>query len=250
MSGRVGAREWRPYYSLVTSFLVLARDVAEQLLSSGQDLLANKGLGEWLRSIKRLLPSILSTAVFRIGSFALIYCSILAKEVPPAVFWGPIIYGPPFLLIVFLKRHVLSIQDLSYYDILRAISDEGSSFAVWGNLNRQAARVPQLVVQVHYFLVFGSFCTWKAISPITDQSADLRIFAVSFLCMGFLSVALFLSDIFCMPVDSQDTTERLSTPPRPRQSNRRHTVAPEDCLGLMRKQPSHNTLGVTKRHSI
>ena len=249
MSGRVGAREWRPYYSLVTSFLVLARDVAEQLLSSGQDLLANKGLGEWLRSIKRLLPSILSTAVFRIGSFALLYCSILDKEVPLVVFWCTVIYGPPFFLIVFLKRRVLPIQHLSYFDIWQGISDELSSFAVWGILDREACRIPQLVIQLHFFLLFGSYCTWKAVSPINEDSADIMILAVSLLCMGFLSMALFLSDIFFMAADNQEsqdseggpndlelvrdtTIERSRTPPRRRQSDTRSDVAWPRISGL------------------
>ena len=236
MSGRVGAREWKPYYGLISSLFILGRDVAEQLLRSGPDLLAGRSLRERLGAIGRLLPSILSTAVFRIGSFALIYCSILTKEVPPAMFWLLLIYGPPFFLIVFLKRHILSIHRLSSYDILLGIIDECSSIAVWGNLDRKANRIPQLVIQVHFFLVLGSFCTWKAVSQITDQSADVRVFAVSLLCMGFFSVALFLSDIFFMALDSQvspeseaapndlellrDTTmERSRTPPR-----RRHSV--------------------------
>ena len=207
MSARVGAREWKPYYSLITSFLILGRDVAEQLLGSGPDLLAGRSLRERLGAIRRLLPSILSTAVFRIGSHALLYCSILAKEVPPIVIWFLLIYGPPFFLIVFLKRHFLSIQQLSSYDILLGITDECASCAVWGNLDRQAARIPQLVTQVHFFLLYGSFCTWKAVSPITDQNTDLRIFAVSLLCMGFLSVALFLSDIFFKAANSHVSPE-------------------------------------------
>ena len=249
MSGRVGAMEWRPYYTLVTSFLILARDVAEQLLGSGPDLLAGRSLWERLGAIGRLLPSILSTAVFRIGSFALIYCSALTKEVPPMLIWLLLMYGPPFFFIVFLKRRILSIQHLSSYDILQGITDEWSSIAVWGSLDREAARIPQLVIQIHFFLLYGSFCTWKAVSPITDQSADVRIFAVTLLCMGFFSVALFFSDIFFMAVDSQDspeseagpnnleqlrntTMERSRTPPRRRQSDTRPDIAWQGISGL------------------
>ena len=202
MSGRIGGTEWTPYYSLVTSLLILARDVAEQLLCSGQDLLADKSLRQRLGYIKRLLPSILSTAVFRIGSFALLYCSILAKEIPPAVFWFAVLIGPPFFLIVFLKRQYLVIQQLSYYDILLGISDECSSFAVWGNLGREASRIPQLVVHIHLFLFLGSFSTWKTVTPVTDQSPDLRIFAVGLLSMGLISGVLFLSDIFFFEMDN------------------------------------------------
>ena len=249
MSGRVGAMEWRYYYTLVTSFLILARDVAEQLLGSGPDLLAGKSLLTRLGAIGRLLPSILSTAVFRIGSFALIYCSALTKEVPPMLIWLLLMFGPPFFFIVFLRRRVLSIQQLSTYDILQGITDEWSTIAVWGNLDREAARIPQLVIQVHFFLLYGSFCIWKAISPITDQSADVRVFAVSLLCMGLFSVALFFSDIFFMAVDSQDspeseaepnnleqlkitTMERSRTLPRRRQSDTRVDMAWQGISGL------------------
>ena len=242
MSGRVGTREWKPYYALVTSFLILGRDVAEQLLSLGPDLLAGKSLGERYGAIGRLLPSILCTAVFRIGSIALISCSVLTKKGPPIVFWVTVIYAPPLVFIVFLKRRVVSIQKLSSYDILQGMTDEWSSCAVWGNLDRQAARIPQLVAQGHFFLVFGSFCLWKIVSPITDQSADVRVFAVCLLCMGIFSVTLFLSDIFYMEVDSQDspetgagpndlellrdtTMERCRTPPRRRRSDTRPEMA-------------------------
>ena len=238
MSGRVGASEWRPYYALVTSFLILGRDVAEQLLSSGPDLLAGRSLGERLGAIGRLLPSILSSAVFRIGSIALIYCSILTEGVPLAVLWAILVVCPPFYLIVYLKRRVLSIQQLSSYDILLGITAEWSSFAVWGNLDRKAARIPQLVVQGHFLLVFGGYCTWIAVTPITDQSTDVRVFAVSLLCLGIFSVTLYLSDIFYMDADSQDSPEteltetdlellrdtimeRSRTPPRRRQADTR-----------------------------
>ena len=154
--------------------------------------------------------------------------------------WVTVVYCPPFFLIVFLKRHVVSIQNLSSYDILQGITDEWSSFAVWGNLDRKAARTPQLIVQGHFFLVFGSFCIWKAVSPITDPSADVRVFAVSLLCMGIFSVTLYLSDMFYMDVDSQDnpeteaadlellrdtTMERCRTPARHRRSDTRPEMA-------------------------
>ena len=204
MSGRVGVGQWTPFYSLTTSFLILSRDVAEQLLSSGEDLLAGRPLWERLVAIRRLLPAILTTAIFRIGSSALIYYSVLMNELPPVWVWFLVIYAPPFILIILLKRCVASVKDLSCFDILRGIFEETSAFTVWGNLGREGSRLPQLVLHLHFLLVFGSYCTWKAVVPPTLPAGDLRLWAVLLLVAGLVSLVLFLQDIYYMSVGMSD----------------------------------------------
>ena len=67
--------------------------------------------------------------------------------------------------------------------------------------------MPQLVLHLHFLLVFGSYCTWKAVVPPTLPAGDLRLWAVLLLVVGLVSLVLFLQDIFYMSVEMSDLEE-------------------------------------------
>ena len=171
-------------------------------------------LGERLLATLRLAPCILLTAIFRIGTYAIMYNSLLSKpdeaSLPAMVFFG-LVYAPPFLLILILKRFQTDLQLLSPLDILVGLFDESSSCALWGRLGREGSRLPQLVVALHHLLLLGGYCTWTAILQPSDPATDLRLPAVVILCSGLLSVVFFLRDIFYLAEES-DTVDPVEDP--------------------------------------
>ena len=206
MSGRISLGP-RVLYSLVTSFVLLSRDVAEQLLTFGQtNLLAGLSVPRKILAMGRLLPSITMTAIFRIGSMAMIYNSILNDEqlVHPVV-WFASLNIPPLIFILILKRFIVSLKPLSLFDILSGILEESSSFTVWGEIGREGSRIPQLIMVVHFLTIFGSYLVYKVLTA--DPSKDLNLYAVLLLSAGLLSVVLFLRDIFYMSVEEPELIE-------------------------------------------
>ena len=200
-------------YDLLTSLAMLGKDLAENILMNGQQDYTSKSFPGKIVSMARIFPVILLTAIFRLGTLALAIHHIFVLRtglllVPLKL----IIILPPALTILCVRTFSKQIPELSVVDCFLGIVGELSSFTIWGKLNHEGSRWLHFGFTLYFGLLYGSYCLWTVFNP-PSQHAD--IYAIVFLCCGWVAFPLFISQIFVRgTVTSVDTDNNEQPDPR------------------------------------
>ena len=181
-------------YGLITSLAMLGKDLAENILTNGQN---HSFLGLSFISkivlMRRIIPVIILTAIFRLGTLALAIHHIFVLDcglllVPLKL----IIIVPPVIGILFVQK-CSSQTHLSVTECFVGIVGELSAFHSWSGLNTELRRSIQLGLNMFFGILYGTYCVWTVFNP---PSLNADNFAILFLCCGWVAFPLYLSHIY------------------------------------------------------
>ena len=143
--------------------------------------------------MKRIIPVIILTAIFRLGTLALAIHQIFILEcglllIPLKL----IIIVPPVISILCLQKFS-SKSHLSVTECFVGVVGELSAFHNWSGLNTEYRRCIQFGINLFYGILYGIYCLWTVFNP---PSLHADHFAIIFLCCGWAAFPLYLSHIF------------------------------------------------------
>ena len=182
-------------YGLCFSLAMLGKDLAENILMNGQnDRLENKTFLGKIAAMGKIVPVIILTAIFRLGTLALAIQHIFVLDcgllLVPLKF---ILIVPPAVTILCVRQFYPKIQELSVIECFVGIIGELSAFTIWGKLKPDISRWIQFGLNLYFGILYGVYCVWTVFNP-TSPNAEL--FAIIFLCCGWVAFPLFISQIF------------------------------------------------------
>ena len=181
-------------YGLITSLAMLGKDLAENILTNGQN---HSFLGLSFISkivlMRRIILVIILTAIFRLGTVALAIHHIFVLDcglllVPLKL----IIIVPPVIGILFVQK-CSSQTHLSVTECFVGIVGELSAFHSWSGLNTELRRSIQLGLNMFFGILYGTYCVWTVFNP---PSLNADNFAILFLCCAWVAFPLYLSHIY------------------------------------------------------
>ena len=173
---------------------MLGKDLAENILTKGQNhsFLRLTFIGKIIL-MRRIIPVIILTAIFRLGTLALaihhIYILNFGLLLVPLKF---IIIVPPVIGILFVQK-CSSKTHLSVTECCVGIIGELSSFHSWSGLNTELRRSIQFGLNLYFGILYGIYCVWTVFNP---PSLNADNFAIFFLCCGWVAFPFYISQIF------------------------------------------------------
>ena len=153
----------------------------------------------------KILPVIILTAIFRLGTIALaIHHIFVYDHFFFLIHLQLVIFLPPIMTIIILKSFSPSIHTLSVYECVFGLMGEMSSFNVWGKLKQNDSRWIQLGFQVYYGIIYSAFCLWMVFNP-SKGNADT--YGLAFFCCGWVAFPLYISQVFYLDEEEVDDAE-------------------------------------------
>ena len=199
-------------YGLLTSLAMLGKDLAENILMNGQQDYTSKSFPDKIVSMAKIFPVILLTAIFRLGTLALAinHIFVLKTGLLLLVPLKLMLVLPPALTLLCLRSFSEQIKELTVVDCFLGIVGELSAFTTWGKLKHDGCRWIHLGFTLYFGVLFGSYCLWIVFNP---PSIHADLYAIVFLCCGWMAFPLFISQIFFISLASADpdTTETGKT---------------------------------------
>ena len=99
----------------------------------------------------------------------------------------------PALGIMCCKKLSKKIPELTFMDACLGTLGELSAFIIWGKLGWDRSRWVNFWFTLYFGFLYGSYCTWTVFNP---PHPDADLYAIFFLCCGWVAFPLFLSQIF------------------------------------------------------
>ena len=181
-------------YGLITSIAMLGKDLAENILMNGQNNYPNKSFLGKILAMGKIFPAILLTAFFRLGTLALAIHHIFVLRtglllVPLKL----IIILPPAVTLLVAREFSQQIRELSVVDCFLGIVGELTAFTFWGKLKHEGRKWIHFGFTLYFGVFYGSYCLWTVFNP---PSLHADLYAIVFLCCGWVAFPLFLGEIF------------------------------------------------------
>ena len=190
--------------SMVSSVLVIGKVSAETyLLSDQHDLLSGKSFRQRVLAVVKLLPFFSLTAIFRIGSIAVISQSLVPiigpylPNLPVGIKANIIAYSfimlIPYLTIalIYMLRHCswsTSLRQLVLVDIFQGSLGEASTTMVWGELGRERSKPIQLAKASFYFVFYNIFLVICALTSETSPDLTVSSYSISHKSLYFIVI--------------------------------------------------------------
>ena len=202
--------DWLEIYGLCSSLVMLAKDLAENILMSLQNnTWFEKSFSAKIYMMGRIIPAIILTAIFRLGTLALAIHHIFVVGI--GIYVVPLkltILLPPAATILIARRFSSDLHDLSVTDCFVGIIEELSTFAIWKNLQPKGRRRIRLGFMIYFGLLYGSYCLWTVFNP---PSPHVDLYAIVFLCCGWMAFPLYVRNIFFIDSDKEIREESRDT---------------------------------------
>ena len=211
--------------TILSSLMMIGKSGAEKLLIFGhENKLRDKSFIAALLNIAEYAPVCAITAIFRLGSVAIIiaYQPHMLQPLNPVfalglamIFVHTLSTGIVFLIILWkswsngllkqgaeTKLRTLRVEDISY-----GVTGELSLSTItrWGCLGRKTSRRIQLGIAVFLLLLYTGFLTWilchlyyNPSNPVIDIwiQSPIKLFIYGVISCGLVSFSLFLYQIF------------------------------------------------------
>ena len=197
------------YYGVLTSLLMLGKDLSESILINGssETTYLAKSFPMKIMAMTRLFPAITLTVVFRLGTIALLVNHALAlDELLLLIALKLTIVVLPTLTILCIRQKYPDMMQLSVVECLVGILSEVSGYSEWGNGNSSQSRWIQFGLNLYFCVIYGVYCVWTVFNPPTQNAEN---FAITFLLCGWLSFPLYMSQVFfinTIPSNNQEVT--------------------------------------------
>ena len=195
--------------TMVSSVLVIGKVSAEAyLVSDQQDLLRGKSFCQRVLAVIKLMPFFSLTAIFRIGSLAVISQSLVPMFEPylPDL---PVGVKANIIALFFCHAHMYltialtcmlshcslstSLKQLSLVDILQGSMKEAATTAVWGKLGRERSKPIQLAYSTFYFIMIIFWIIFALTLEISfDPNLTLSSYSVSHTSIGLFLIVIGL----------------------------------------------------------
>ena len=213
------------FYGIVSSLLMVSKDFAENILmKTKQPNFSNSSFEKKLLYIGRILPPIILTVIFRMGTLSLAFHRLFVFQ--EFVLVIPLMFSivlPPTICLIALKSSSTTIRKLSVSECIFGVMGEMSSFSIWGKLKQVDSRWIQLWFIIYFNLIYSTFCLYEAIYP-TRVYTDW--YAIAFFFCGWLAVSMYMKQVFYLDQeedemeDSKDKEESNLNHPKDELDNR------------------------------
>lgn len=154
-------------YGMCTSLLMLSKDLAESILASTEKYsYSNLSLSIKLSALKKIVPAIMLTVIFRLGTISLAILHIFVFDhffflIPLQLF----ITLPPALTLLWFKAFSPTIGTLSVSECLFGIMGEMTSFNTWGKLRLKESRWIHIGFSIYFNIIYNGICLWTIFYP-------------------------------------------------------------------------------------
>ena len=181
-------------YGLCSSVLMLGKDLSENLLLNVENsLYLEKPFPMKIRAMGQIFPAIILTAVFRLGTLALLINHVFVIDIGLLLIPAKlIIMVPPIVTLLIVRKKFPDIE-LSVVQCFVGLLEEMSGYTTWGKKNPKQSRWIQFGLNLFFCVLYGAYCMWTVFNPPT-KTADT--FAVIFLICGWVAFPLYISQIF------------------------------------------------------
>ena len=146
-----------------------------------------------IRAMDQIFPAVILTAVFRLGTIALLINHVFALKIGYLLIPAKlIIMVPPIVALLCVRKKFPDIE-LSVVQCFVGLLEEMSGYTTWGKKNPNQSRWIQFGLNLFFCVLYGVYCVWTVFNPPTNN-ADT--FAVIFLSCGWVAFPLYISQIF------------------------------------------------------
>ena len=196
---------------MISSIVMIGKASAESYLTFGsKNELEGVSVSQHICLLATTAPAFILTAVFRVGSIALIFAWDWALGIA-ALMYGSVFFPIVLALIKYCGcccgccrtreseepgKHYLG--DLSLGDIFKSFIAELSTTSNWGRRGREKSRRLQLIVATFFLLTYTIFLLWIIINPNSahpvyhPDPAALRACGIAVLSSGVVAFPLQL----------------------------------------------------------
>jgi len=186
------------YYGIISSLLMLGKDLSESILINGSNRSSSsylaKSFPRKIIAMARLFPAIILTAVFRLGTIALFINHVFVLDEGLLLIPLKLIFMvPPAITILCVRQKYPGIIELSVVECFIGILGEVSGYTNWGRGNSSQSRWIQFGLNLYFCMIYGVYCVWTVFNPPTQNAEN---FAIAFLLCGWLSFPLYISQVF------------------------------------------------------
>ena len=161
-------------YGIVTSILMMSLDFAQNILLNTKHINFSKSsFGKKLFYMRRILPSIILTVMFRLGTFSLACARLFIFQ--DFVLLIPLMLAialPPTICLIVFKSSSSTLSQLSVSECVFGLMGEMSSFSIWGKLKQAESRWIQLYFIIYFNIIYSIFCLYEAIYPSREYYMD------------------------------------------------------------------------------
>ena len=142
-----------------------------------------------------IIPLIILTEIFRIGSFAIVYSHLLffLQSDLLGYLFDVVTYVPPLVTVLFIRRFSSLLQQLSVSDCLMGLCSNVMRPTEWGKLNTYQSRWLQFGVNLYFSILYCSYLVWAMVSP---PRPDIDMYACIIFCSGWISFPLYVGQLF------------------------------------------------------
>ena len=190
------------FYGLFTSLVMLGNDLTENILMS--ESFQKKSFIKKLDAMSSIILVVIFTTIFRLGTLALAIHHIFVLDVGFYLIPLKLVIIVIPVIGVFLVQHCYETKKISVPECFVGIIGELSAFYNWRAWGDDMSRKVQFMLNIYYSLLYGSYCIWIAWNSPNENAGT---FAVVFLCSGWVSFPLFISQIFMKGMKDEDEEE-------------------------------------------
>ena len=148
------------YLAMASSVTMVGKAAAEQFLVFGETNLLEIGT---VRQILKYTPVFSFTAIFRIGSFSVLFGWAGNGSHIWLISLAPVVALP--ILVLLVLKMCGKFRSLSPVDLVLAVLGEFSTSTILGQEGREGSRAFQAAMSVWMFLVYSSGLVWVMVSP-------------------------------------------------------------------------------------
>ena len=198
------------FYGIVTSLLMLSKDFAENILINTKEINFSKlSFGKRLSFFGRIIPPIILTVIFRLGTFSLACHRLSVSQdfvlVIPLML--ALVLTPTICLIILRSSSSITCK-LSVSECVFGAMGEMSSFSIWGKLKQVESRWIQLWFIIYFNLVYGAFCLYEAFYPSSDNT---DWYAMAFIFCGWIAFTMYIRQVFYLDKDEDEKEDSKDT---------------------------------------
>ena len=181
---------------------MLSKDFSENILLNTKQINFSKfSLGEKLLHMGRIIPPIILTVIFRLGTLSLAcYHLFVLQEFMLVIPLMISIVIPPTIGLIVLKSSS-TIGRLSVSECVFGVMGEMSSFSIWGKLKQLESLWIQLWFIIYFTLIYSSFCLYEAIYP---SNVNTDWYAITFFLCGWLALSSYIKQVFFLDQEEDD----------------------------------------------
>ena len=193
------------FYGMVTSLLMLSKDFSENILLNTKQINFSKfSLGEKLLHMGRIIPPIILTVIFRLGTLSLAcYHLFVLQEFMLVIPLMISIVLPPTICLIFFKSSS-TICRLSVSECVFGLMGEMSSFSIWGKLKQVESRWIQLWFFIYFNLIYSTFCLYEAIYP---SKVNTDWYAIAFFLCGWVALSTYIKQVFFLDKEEDENDD-------------------------------------------